>query len=104
MTTISINHQPSGGREWVAEITGRDQQYGVERSFLRPISRSWSSSGKTGTTTFELLPGRLYQVKPSWKDRYYVVVNADGTARTPGVDEVGKILDDLDARKAAPAV
>lgn len=99
-TTISINHQPSGGREWVAEITGRDQRYGVARKFLVAIDASWSSSGKTGSTIFELEAGKLYQVKPSWKDRYYLAFQ-DGETWTPTTQEVQQALDRLDAGQIA---
>lgn len=71
---IKVNHQPSGGKEWVAEITGRDPKYKFQREFLQPVSRDWSYSGKTGTTSFELEPGKVYEVNEPWKGRRFVEV------------------------------
>jgi hypothetical protein len=71
---IKVNHQPSGGKEWVAEITGRDPKYKYKREFLQPVSRDWSSSGKTGLTSFELEPGKVYEVNEPWKGRRFVEV------------------------------
>ncbi len=75
--TIWINHQPSGGREYVAEIVGTHPKWGLARSFLAG-TRDWSSSGKTGFTGFEIESGKIYEVKPSWKDPYYVTLDNDG--------------------------
>lgn len=71
---IRINHQPSGGKEWVAEIVGRDPKYKFKREFLKSVSRDWSSSGKTGFTSFELEPGKVYEVNEPWKGRRFVEV------------------------------
>lgn len=71
---ISVNHQPSGGKEWVAEITGRHPKYNFNREFLRPVERRWSSSGKTGRTLFELEEGKVYEVNEPWRGRYFVTV------------------------------
>ena len=71
---LKVNHQPSGGKEWVAEITGRDPKYKFQREFLQPVSRDWSYSGKTGVTSFELEPGRVYEVNEPWKDRRFVEI------------------------------
>ena len=71
---IKVNHQPSGGKEWVAEIVGRDPKYKFKREFLRPVSRDWSSSGKTGLTSFELEPGKVYEVNEPWKGRRFVKI------------------------------
>jgi hypothetical protein len=71
---IKVNHQPSGGKEWVAEIVGRDPKYKFKREFLQPVSRDWSSSGKTGFTSFELEPGKVYEVNEPWKGRRFVEV------------------------------
>ena len=73
-TIISVKHQPSGGKEWVAEITGRHPKFKFEREFLIPVERRWSSSGKTGRTLFELEEGRIYEVNEPWKGRYFVTV------------------------------
>jgi len=71
---LKVNHQPSGGKEWVAEIVGRDPKYKFKREFLLPVSRDWSSSGKTGFTSFELEPGKVYEVNEPWKGRRFVEV------------------------------
>ena len=71
---IKVNHQPSGGKEWVAEIVGRDPKYKFKREFLQPVSRDWSYSGKTGLTSFELEPGKVYEVNEPWKGRRFVEV------------------------------
>jgi len=73
---LRINHQPSGGREWVAEIAGRHPKYKFERKFLAPVERNWSSSGKTGTTCFELKEGKIYEVNEPWKGRRFCTVEA----------------------------
>ena len=71
---IKVNHQPSGGKEWVAEIVGRDPKYKFKREFLQPVSRDWSYSGKTGLTSFELEPGKVYEVNEPWKGRRFVEI------------------------------
>ena len=71
---IKVNHQPSGGKEWVAEIIGRDPKYKFKREFLQPVSRDWSYSGKTGLTSFELEPGKVYEVNEPWRGRRFVEV------------------------------
>ena len=60
---LKINHQPSGGKEWVAKILGKDTKYGYQREFLQPIHRDWSSSGKTGWTYYRLERGFTYEIK-----------------------------------------
>ena len=84
---IKVNHQPSGGKEWVAEIVGRDPKYKFKREFLLPVSRDWSSSGKTGTTSFELEPGKVYEVNEPWKGRRFVEVKNNEIVTIP-VEEV----------------
>ena len=70
----SVRHQPSGGREWVAEIVGRHPKYKLDRKFETPVERRWSSSGKTGQTYFELQEGRIYEVCEPYNGRYFVKV------------------------------
>ena len=69
-----VNHQPSGGKEWVAEITGRHPKYKFNREFQRPIEREWSGSGKTGITMFELEEGKVYEINEPWRGRKFVKV------------------------------
>ena len=84
---VKINHQPSGGKEWVAEITARDPKYKFKREFLKSVSRDWSSSGKTGTTSFELETGKVYEVNEPWKGRRFVEVQ-NGELKTLDTEEV----------------
>ena len=71
---LKIRHQPSGGKEWIAEITGRHPRFNFERKFLNAVARNWSSSGKTGTTSFLLKEGKIYEVNEPWKGRYFITV------------------------------
>lgn len=89
--TLWINHQPSGGKEWVAEIVGLDAKYGLARRFLRPVDRRWSGSGKTGDTAFELEEGAVYEVNEPWRGRRFVVVR-DGKAVHISRDDVMKLI------------
>lgn len=84
---IRINHQPSGGKEWVAEITGRHPKYKFNREFLSPVERNWSGSGKTGSTSFELEAGKIYEVNEPWRGRRFVAVR-NGEVVTLTAEEV----------------
>ena len=83
---LKVNHQPSGGKEWVAEIAGRDPKYKFERKFLKAVAYDWSYSGKTGTTSYELEPGKIYEINEPWKGRRFVKIQ-DGKIVTLTVDE-----------------
>ena len=72
--TINVRHQPSGGREWVAEIVGRHPKWKFDRNFLNATARNWSSSGKTGQTSFVLEEGKVYEVNEPWEGRYFITV------------------------------
>lgn len=85
--TLAIRHQPSGGKEWIAEIVGRHPRFNFERRFLNPIARNWSSSGKTGKTTFLLQEGKVYEVNEPYVGRYFVKVE-NGKILDVTVDEV----------------
>jgi len=87
MTNLRIRHQPSGGKEWVAEIIGRDPKYKFKREFLRPVGRDWSSSGRTGSTAFQLEEGRIYEIREPYKDRRFVSVQ-NGQIITISPEEV----------------
>ncbi len=84
---IKVNHQPSGGKEWVAEITGRDPKYTFKRKFINAVARNWSYSGKTGTTSFELEPGKVYEINEPWKGRRFVEIQ-NGELKTLNTEEV----------------
>ena len=84
---IDVRHQPSGGKEWVARIIGRHPKWKFEREFISPVGRDWSYSGKTGTTTFELEEGAIYEINEPWRGRCFVEVR-DGGAYKIDVTEV----------------
>ena len=71
---IKVRHQPSAGKEWVAEIVGTHPKWKYERVFLKASDRRWSGSGKTGLTTFTLEEGKIYEVNEPWKGRYFATV------------------------------
>ena len=71
---FSINHQPSGGKEWVAEIIGTHPKFNFERRFLNPVERNWSGSGKTGSTTFLLEEDKVYEFNEPWKGRGFITI------------------------------
>lgn len=73
-TVIWVRHQPSGGKEWIAEIIGRDPKYTYKRNFLQPVGRDWSSSGRTGSTAFELEEGKIYEIREPYRGRRFVAV------------------------------
>lgn len=100
MTLIHVNHQPSGGREWVAEITGRHPKYGLARNFLPVVARNWSTTGKTGSTAFELEEGKLYEVNAPYKGRSFVKVE-DGQIREVSAEEAMRYVDELEKVEVA---
>lgn len=88
-------------RPWVSEIVGKDAQYGYARRFLigrHDFSRANSKRARGVFTTYDLEPGRLYEVTSpeSWSTtkRYFAVVNAAGDAEQVPMEYV-------DARLAA---
>ncbi len=42
MVTLKLNHQPSGGKEWVARVIRVDGSRIIEREFLRWFDTEWS--------------------------------------------------------------
>lgn len=71
---IELNYQPSGGKTWVAEITGTDPKYGFKREFLREDTKDTSYSGKTGRVSYLLTEGKVYEICEAWKGRYYTTI------------------------------
>jgi len=71
---IEVNHQPSGGKEWVAAITGLHPKYTFERTFLPPYKRNWSRSGRTGKTFYKLEDGFVYEINEPYRGRRFVKV------------------------------
>jgi len=92
---IRIRHQPSGGREWVAELTGRHPKYKYERVFLKPVERDWSSSGKTGMTVYKLEAGKTYEINEPYEGRSYAQVVGD-QVRYISIEEVEKYIESLE--------
>jgi hypothetical protein len=71
---IQVNHQPSGGKEYVAKIEGQDQKYIFKRRFLPIANKKWSSSGKTGVSYFVLTEDGIYEVnEPYTKEKTYLL-------------------------------
>ena len=99
-TIIKVNHQPTGGKEWVAEITGRSQKYGLNREFLKVVARNWSSTGRTGSTAFELEENKLYEVNEPYKGRSFVKVE-DGQIREVSAEEAMRYVDELEKVEVA---
>jgi hypothetical protein len=85
---IKINFQPSGGKAWAARITGRHPKFSFEREFLPVFSADRSSSGKTGSNTYELSPGEIYEVNEPWRGRYFV----DGEGHRIDTEDVLKYI------------
>ena len=88
---LNLNHQPSGGREWVAEITGTHPKYKLNRDFLRPVARDWSYSGKTGTTSFILEIGKIYEVNEPWGDRYFAKIENGEVVRMEAEEVLAQV-------------
>jgi hypothetical protein len=68
---IEIDGHFHGGppvRPWVAQITGTDPQYGLARTFVRPLNdwadarRAWSGNVYGIVATFPVYEGQLYEV------------------------------------------
>jgi len=75
---IELRHQPSGGKEYVALIMGRDPKYTFKRKFLPMSDKKWSSSGKTGVTYFFLEEDGFYEVsEPYAKGKIYLQKEGD---------------------------
>ena len=86
-----VNHQPSGGKEWVAKIVGKDPKYKFKREFLQVHERKWSRSGRTGSTAYMVQEGTLYEVNEPWGGRCYIVVK-DGEIHELEISQVLEIL------------
>jgi hypothetical protein len=100
MTIIKVNHQPTGGKEWVAEITGRSQKYGLNREFLKVVARNWSSTGRTGSTAFELEENKLYEVNEPYKGRRFVTVR-EGQIQEVSPEEAMGLVEKMEKGEVA---
>lgn len=95
---IRVNHQPSGGKEWVAKITGKHPQYKFEREFLTADDREWSRTGKTGWTYYEVEEGEIYEVNEPWHGRYFVTIE-NGETREIHAEDVLRMIESKEERK-----
>lgn len=84
-------------RNWVAEIIGPSQKYGLERSFIKgKIDLSKANSKETRGVCFNYIleSGKIYEVsKPtSWRstDRFFATVDAGGNIVRHGSYEDAK--------------
>lgn|SRR5574340_1041216 len=90
------------GKPWVAEITGKDDHYGLARDFLQA---NWDYSdahakGNRGVYLWFILESnKLYEVyrKVSWKnsERYFCAVSEDGRIYRLDDEEVSEWLNAL---------
>ena len=97
-----IGDVPKGIKPWVAEITGKDDKFGLKRSFLKPNFdyKNANSKGSRGVQLwFVLESDRLYQVyeRTSWKGsrKYFCAVNVDGSIYELNDKEVEEWLNAL---------
>ena len=77
-----------GVRPWVAEITGTDEKFGLNREFLRGVndySRANSKKTRGVYTLYTMTEGHLYETKykESWnkEERYYFRVDSGAEIR-----------------------
>lgn len=86
-------------KPWVAEVTGRDDQYGLARQFMPAKfqrKRANSAHSRGVELWFVLESGHLYEVNApvSWRarDRYFCTVSADGEVARLDDEEVQQWL------------
>jgi hypothetical protein len=94
MTDLTIpDSRTTGKRAWVAEITGRHAEYGLNRRF----ARTFRAGGAIHITPH---PGIVYEVCcPDLRQRYFAAVR--GTElKELGWQEVYGYADDMDANRA----
>jgi hypothetical protein len=87
VTGISLDVCTPEGKTWLARITGPSEQYGVERDWVRPVSRDTSRSGRTGTFAYEIGPGvyERHEGRHRLRDRNgFFELSADGTTTPLG--------------------
>lgn len=73
---IVMNHQPSGGKTWLARITGPDPKYKLKREFLTADEKRHSSSGKTGTDYWHIRQDGIFEYDEAWKNRGFFRIEA----------------------------
>jgi hypothetical protein len=94
-----------GNRCWVAEITGSDKTYGLQRTFLKPTSVEREHFHRPRTIinfSYELVVDRLYEISAEG-DRWFEMCypTAEGEIKTARVsdDRVKAWVAALDAGK-----
>jgi len=95
---IRVNHQPSGGKEWVAKIIGKDPRYKFAREFQSIEEKEWSSTGKTGWSYFEVEEGQIYEVNEPWHGRYFIKIE-NGEMKEITKEEVTKRIEEMEMEK-----
>ena len=95
-TLLPLTCRSGGVRVWVAEITGSDPTYHLARRFLTESHRDRSPETKTGTLTFSLEEGTLYEVQPAKKGRYFVTVQDGKVVRLSEAEARGRV-EEMDA-------
>jgi hypothetical protein len=92
--TITLDVCTPEGRTWLAEVTGVDRKYGLERVFVTAADRRLSKSGKTGSIDYTVGPG-LYESNEGRRrfGRRFWRVDTDGTVHQI---ERGDVLDIID--------
>lgn len=71
---LEANYQPSGGKTWMARISGTHPKYGLDREFVSEKRKERSSSGKTGTNEYVAKEGEVYEMNVAWGDRFFFTV------------------------------
>ena len=84
---IKLNHQPSGGKEWVAEITGRDPKYKFKREFCNLFIATGVVAVKQEQQALNWKQGKIYEINEPWKDRRFIEIK-NGQIRTINTEEV----------------
>jgi hypothetical protein len=59
---VTVQRWSNHAKEYVARITGSHPTYRYVREFCPMYSKSWSRSGKGGTSTFEVTEHGYYEI------------------------------------------
>lgn len=74
--SIQTNYYSSNDRgSWCAEIVGKCQKFGLKREFLKKDVEM--TSRKMGNVHYTLESGKIYQVQPPFKNRYFLLNNEE---------------------------
>jgi hypothetical protein len=80
-TELNLDIATMEGKTWLAEITGTDAKFGLQRSFVNAVEKTTSRSGKTGTASY-LVGDGVYESNEGRRRlgrRYWIV--RDGQVR-----------------------